>query len=388
MRTQNHARVHLTYCLNVHPGETWEENFEAIRTHALAVRALVAPRKRFGLGLRLSNVAAQELVRRAPLAAFRRFLDEQGLYVFTINGFPFGTFHGSRVKENVYRPDWTTRERLDYTLTLAEILEELLPEGVTGSISTVPGSYKSWIRTGQDVDQLVRMLSECAERLDELHRETGKDIALALEPEPDCFIETTQEAIDFLRGPLAGYGGCDAETIFRRIGVCVDTCHLALQFEDPAEGIRRLADAGVRVAKVQISAALRCRPTKGALSRLRDFCDPVYLHQVKARDAKGNLRSWPDLAEALDAPPPARPGDEEWRVHFHVPLFFEREGDLESTASTLGDDFWKTALGGVTSHLEIETYTFAVLPPELREGDVTHNIAKEYEWVMAKVGRV
>ena len=36
---------------------------------------------------------------------------------------------------------------------------------------------------------------------------------------------------------------------------------------------------------------------------------------------------------------------------------------------------------GATSHVEIETYTFDVLPKALHPGDVVKSIAREYEWV-------
>ena len=186
MKIQDNPPLHLTYCLNLHPGEAWAENFAAIQTHVLAIRDRVAPGGPFGLGLRLGDRAARELAPATRLAELRDFLAAHGLYAFTVNGFPYGAFHGTAVKENVYRPDWRSAERLDYTVRLAEILAALLPEGVAGSISTVPVSYKDWMKSEADLRPAVENLAECAHRLEELYRRTGKDIALALEPEPDC----------------------------------------------------------------------------------------------------------------------------------------------------------------------------------------------------------
>ncbi|MGB2823910.1 MAG: metabolite traffic protein EboE, partial [Phycisphaerae bacterium] len=264
--------LHLTYCLNIHPGETWAENFAAVREKAMRVRRAVAPARSFGLGLRLSNEAAVELSDPGTLADFREFLAANDLYVFTINGFPHGRFHGTGVKEDVYRPDWRTPERRDYTIRLTDILAALLPEGVTGSISTVPGSYRSWIRTPDDVKQMCRMLAEAALHAAATLDETGRDICIALEPEPDCFIESTDEAVAFFAEtlPAAAGGLADrlgvppdhvARALSRHLGVCFDTAHAAVQFEEPAESLGRIASAGVRVGKVQLSAALRLRPT-------------------------------------------------------------------------------------------------------------------------------
>ena len=395
MRIQSNPPLHLTYCLNVHPGESWAENVAAIRTYAMAVRNRVAPDKPFGLGLRLSALAAGQLAEAAALNEFRAFLDRENLYVFTINGFPYGQFHGAAVKDSVYAPDWRTAERRDYTIALAEVLAELLPEGVTGSISTVPGSYKPWIRGDDDVRRMVEMLCDTAARLDAIARQSGREIVLALEPEPDCFIENTDEAIALFTGPLREHGcryladrhGLDqadaAQVIGRHLGVCFDTSHLAVAFEDLAASLASLTAAGVRIGKVHLSAALEARANAAARSQLREFCDPVYLHQVKSRGADGEVVSYADLPDALDAD--ADQSSQTWRVHFHVPLFFEGLGELASTNSLLTGEFAAALRAGASEHLEIETYTFAVLPDELRADDLADSIAREYAWVRENV---
>src|SRR5207302_8360778 len=201
--------IHLTYCLNVHRGETWTENFAAIREHACAIRDRVSRGKPFGLGLRLSEAAARELAQIKAREAFKEFLAAENLYVFTINGFPFGRFHGARVKENVYAPDWRSPERLAYTRLLADILADLLPAGLEGSISTVPGSFKPGIKNETDVREMVCALAECASHFAKIESETGKLLHLGLEPEPACFLETTNETVAFFDGPLAAKNSPD-----------------------------------------------------------------------------------------------------------------------------------------------------------------------------------
>ena len=387
--------LHLTYCLNVHPGESWAENFAAIRSHALRVRDRVAPDRPFGLGLRLSAQAADQLAAPDAMSEFRRFLAAENLYVFTINGFPYGQFHDTAVKTNVYSPDWRDARRRDYTIAMADILAGLLPAGVAGSISTVPCSYKPWIAGEGDVRQMVEMLCDVVAHLDELHRSTGREIVLALEPEPDCYVENTDEVIAFFAGPLAEFGtaylserlgldGPAAEALIRRyLGVCFDTSHLAVEFEDLTAALGSLARAGVRIAKVHLSAALEAPATAAAREQLRQFVDAVYLHQVKSRGADGEVVSYPDLPDALAADAGQSP--QTWRIHFHVPLFFERLGELESTSPLLVGKFAAALRAGATEHLEIETYTFGVLPDELRADDLADSIVREYEWVMRKL---
>ena len=394
MKVQADPPIHLTYCLNVHPGESWAENFQAIRDQTLRVRDDLGFDGPFGLGLRLSAQAAHELTVPEAFADFHAFLGWEGLYVFTINGFPYGQFHDAAVKQSVYAPDWRTHERRDYTIRMADLLARLLPEEVSGSISTVPGSYKPWITGADDVRQMVAMLCDVVARLNLTLHETGRDICIALEPEPDCYVETTDEVIEFFTGPLLEHGVAhlakhhhlnEAEArdaIARHVGVCFDTSHVAVEFEDLAAGLTALMQAGVRIGKVHLSAALEAPATAAATEQLQQFVDPVYLHQVKARSADGSIISYEDLPPALEA---AGAADETRRVHFHVPLFFERLGELTSTSSLLCGEFAAALRAGATEHLEIETYTFNVLPAELQAGGLTQSIAREYDWVRQNV---
>lgn len=397
MIVQHSPPLHLTYCLNIHPGESWAENFAAIREKVTAVKACVAPDEWFGLGLRIAHQAAEELTASADLRAEALALfHEHQLYPFSINGFPYGRFHAGPVKENVYAPDWRTPERLHYTIQLADLLAGWLPEGIDGSISTVPGSFKPWITTEADTEKMVDHLAAVVAHLVALREDTGREIHLGLEPEPDCFLETTDETVAFFEDTLFTAGAAevarllkcyrsDAEAMVRRhLGVCFDTCHVALQFEDPAASLRAYRDAGIRISKVQLSAALQAPATAETCAALAPFAEPVYLHQVKGRAASGAQFAWFDLPTALEEIPGFTDLDEV-RVHFHVPLFFTGNGPIGSTAGTLTPEFFEELRGGACPHLEIETYTFDVLPPEVHPGEIVESIAHEYAWVLGRL---
>jgi sugar phosphate isomerase/epimerase len=388
---------HLTYCLNVHPGETWDENFDAIRTVTLEIRNRVAPKGPFGLGLRLGHTAADQLLNPNALHQFKAFLETNGLYVFSINGFPYGEFHKAPVKKRVYSPDWRDPKRLNYTLMLAEILSSLLPEGLSGSISTVPGSYGEWIHELTDRTEMIRNLMCCVAHLAHIRNKTGKEIHLGLEPEPDCFLETTDETLDFFTRELRGEGKAYLaqltgtseqeadEMIVRHLGVCFDTCHMSLQFEDLGESISRLAAQGIRLSKIQISAALKIPFLKNSLRKIEDFCDPVYLHQVKARMANGAIRSYEDLPFAMSHGDVLNRRIDEWRIHFHVPLYFSGDHELGSTGNDLNKGFFHSAFKSGCAHFEIETYTFNVLPQHLKQKNLAESIAAEYAWVLNRL---
>ena len=384
---------HLTYCSNIHPGETWSEVRANVEKFFPAVRDRVAPGQPFGIGLRLSAQASQALTEPATLKEFQDFLSRNGLYVFTINGFPYGTFHGTRVKEDVYLPDWRDEERLRYTDELAELMANLLPEGIEGSVSTVPGAYKPAMGNGADVERIADNMIRHVARLVEIEKRTGKRVALAIEPEPHCYLETVDESVGFFQrhlfsaaaerrlGELTGLAGQAAAGALRNhIGLCLDLCHAAVEFEDPVACLQRLEQAGIRVHKMQISAGLRVAElTPGALQGLRQFNDPVYLHQVVEQGPAG-MRRFADLPDAL-ATVNGQAGGREWRVHFHVPIFLDNLGAFSSTRFFIRKVLDLHRAHPISSHLEVETYTWNVLPEHLQAGGMEQAIARELNWV-------
>jgi len=388
--------LHLTYCQNIHAGETWLEHYRALQEKAVAVKAALGVDEPFGLGLRISATAAAELQSPEALDQGRSLFAEHNLYPFSINGFPYGRFHRGPVKADVYAPDWRTPERVQYTGALGKTLASWLPEGIEGSISTVPGSYAPWIQSHADELSMARHLGSIAAAFAAVERDTGRRVHLGLEPEPDCFLETTAQTLAFFKTALPegalpeirrilSCTAAEAETLLRRhIGVCFDTCHVALQYENLADSLRAFRDAGVLLSKIQLSAALQAPATPETYAALSAFREPVYLHQVKGLAGDGTVRSWPDLAEALEALP-STTGLKELRVHFHVPLFVSPNAPLASTAGALDEAFWKEVRTGICPHLEIETYTFDVLPPEVHPGDIVKSIAEEYRWVLQKL---
>lgn len=386
----------LAYCTNVLPGEGWADVQTALEQHLPPLRAALSPAASFGVGLRLSDRAARELLQGDRLARFAEWLAGRGLHVCTINGFPYGGFHRTRVKDAVYAPDWTRPERLDYTLRLARILAHLLPEDGRGSISTVPLSYKPWHTAGHDAAWPVAgagVLAACADALiaarDALARiedETGRLVHLDLEPEPDCALETMAETAAFFREHLLPRGE-QARTL-RHLRVCWDVCHAAVEYERPAQALAELDAHGIEVGRLQLSSALKAElgspaARREVAERLRPFAEGTYLHQVVERRADGSLRRHRDLPDALACI--MDPGAREWRIHFHVPLFCPDAQGLLTTQAELRETLGLWRARRFTGLLEIETYTWEVLPPALR-GDLHAGLLREYNWVLSSLG--
>lgn len=374
--------LHLAYCTNVHRGESWAETLEALNRHTLPVRRRVAPGRRYAIGLRLSQRAAAELAQPGELAAFQRWLDEHDCYVFTINGFPYGSFHGTRVKEQVYAPDWSTPERLAYSKLLFDLLAQLVPAGAEGSVSTVPASFKAFVAADPSRRRAIfENLTDCGRHLAALSERTGRDLHLGLEPEPLCLLETTAETVDFFQEWSAGDAAVEREGLFRRIGVNYDCCHLAVEFESAAAALDRLTGAGLRLSKLHLSSALRVRPDAAGREALSGFIEPVYLHQVVVGEGHTVRRRFVDLPDALVDPAPSAPGDE-WRIHFHVPLNAPPGAPFSDTRDHLLEALdWLKGHPGACSHLEMETYTWEVLPMVLRR-PIEDQIVHEYAWTL------
>jgi sugar phosphate isomerase/epimerase len=383
---------HLGYCTNIHAGEAWDDVSASLDAHVPSIKAAVSPDAPLGLGLRLSGIAAAELVQPGVLQEFREQLNRLDAYVFTVNAFPYGPFHGTRVKEQVYEPDWRTEERVHFTMNAARVLAALVPENGYGSISTVPGAFKPRAREPGAVDAIVERLLTAAAHLVTLRRNTSRHIALALEPEPCCFLETVDEVVAFFNerlfapaalarfAALVGLSPSRAQATLREhIGICYDVCHGSIEFEDPLAALRQLTREEIAVPKIQLSAAMRVPSmSRDHLARLQRFDTGTYLHQVTVKN--GRLNRFTDLPDALAAFHDGA-AEGEWRIHCHVPVFLSDLDDLQSTQDALISVLHALRDEPLSPHLEVETYTWDVLPDRLKRGSKAQDIARELAFV-------
>ena len=380
--------AHLAYCTNVHRGNSWDETFHSLENYVIKVRKNVAAGKRFAIGLRLSADAAVKLSEKQELVKFQKWLGENDAYVFTINGFPYGDFHGSRVKEKVFLPDWSAKERLDYTLLLFSILEELLEHGEEGSVSTLPGSFKEFHPENVIPEIMQDNLNTCALEIEKLATAKNLDLHLGMEPEPLGMFETTPETISFIERLISRSE--NEEVTRKRIGINYDCCHLAVEFEDAHKGLNSLKDHGIRLSKLHLSSALSAKPTLQNLERLKDFIEPVYLHQVaigKNGKCVGRIK---DLNLAIEAEQKGKlPQSDEWRVHFHVPLHASPGQNLGDTRIHVIDTLlWLRKNPDACKHLEMETYTWEILPKELQTRSVIEQVGNEYRWTINQMEKI
>jgi hypothetical protein len=386
---------HLTYCSNIHPGEKWADHFQSLRDNIPYIRQQLAPGQSFGLGLRIANEASIELSKPEVLLEFKNWLTEQDVYVFVINGFPYGGFHNVVVKDDVHTPDWTTTDRLEYTIRLFNILTELLPEGMHGGVSTPPLTYRLWWKTEADkqlaTESATNHVLQLLDQLISIEKETGKLLHLDIEPEPDGMLDNMVDFVNWYRYVLLPKGIIHLskhsfseeqarETILSHIQLCYDICHAAVGFENPEEILASLNETGIKVGRIQVSSALKVNFSSEKeikLKAIETFNEPVYLHQVVSRNSDGTKSHYPDLKEALVD---WNETQEEWRVHFHVPLFINSYGVLESTQGDIIKTLAIHAENPFSSFLEVETYTWGVLPEDMQK-PIGESIVREIEWV-------
>ena len=397
------GNLHLTYCTNIHPCETWEATDAALRATLPVIRRQLNLAGPFAVGLRLSAAAAATLASSAVLERFRGFLAESDCYILSINGFPYGAFHGQRVKERVYEPDWRHDARVAYSNQLADILAALLPiDAEEGSVSTVPGAFRPAVNSEADKVLIATNVLRHAAHLVALRERTGRVVTLAIEPEPHCLLETTVEAAQFFARYLfdpdlvataarATGSALTVEDVRRHVGVCLDMCHMAVEFEDAPVSLRALAGHGIRVCKVQVSSALQLEGRNAAelQTLLAPFAEDTYLHQVVER-AGSQYARYADLPEALTAIGTGGTQDDaprDWRVHFHVPLFLASMNGFETTQPYVRSMLDLVRQSGVCSYFEVETYTWDVLPAEYRGMDVCTAITRELAWTRAQLER-
>jgi len=359
--TRSGAGALLTYCANAHPGETLDDVFDAIRRFAGPIRSELEV-EAMALGVWLSAAALRELGGRDGAPRLRDALAREQLFAFTFNGFPFGNFFADVVKHDVYRPDWSTESRRDYTHELAHVLAGVLPDDLfEGTISTVPLAHRKLAGSATEAEAL-RNLCRLAEDLARLRDRSGKSIRVCLEPEPGCLLETTGDALSVFAEKLpeiALRGGFSTEAVFHQIALCFDTCHQAVAFETAEESLAALSRAMVPVAKVQLSNAVsipdpRDPDARAALERLDE---PRFLHQVRARRSDGSIAGVDDIDAVAELP-----DDRPWRAHFHVPIHRDRLAELETTRGFLEDAARVLADRTEIPHLEVETYTWTALP--------------------------
>jgi len=390
---------HLTFCTNIYAGEDWKTTFSELQKYVPDIKKELAPEEWFGLGLRLSHTASEELGLGETLTDFKKWLDENKIYVFTMNGFPYGNFHQEPVKDSVHTPDWSTDSRLDYSKKLARQLAFLLPEGATGGISTSPVSYKHWHDSAEKKHKILQKgadnFIELAVFLKDLEAETGHFIHIDIEPEPDGLLENSDEVIAFYNtylipqaenhfaGKSVKNGQKPEDLVKKHLQICYDICHFSLAFEEPEKTFAKFADNGILIGKIQISSALKIifdRENKDLIWKsLERFDEATYLHQVTEM-RNGKVITYPDLPAILSE----KNDFEELRAHFHVPVFLEEFQGLFSTQDYIIKTLDYLEEHQVTEHLEVETYTWEVLPESLKI-DLSSSIIRELQWVLEHV---
>jgi sugar phosphate isomerase/epimerase len=391
---------HLTYSTLVHPGDTWAEMWDSLNRYVPQVKARVSPHKSFGVSLRLSASSAQTLTGdRGERERLKEFLKAHDMYLYTVNAFPYGPFKNRVVKKDVYEPDWSTDLRSTYTMQVADILADVAAPHVNPSIQSPPLGFKPNVSGPEYVNAFTQHVIKVVAHMVMLQKRTGRTVTLALEPEPACFLETTDEAVDYFNNHLyaadavrslvsqTGLNKSQAEEALRNhLGMVYDICHQAVEYEDIGASLQKLADNGIPVFKLQEAAAMRVpQVTREIVEAMRPFAETVYLTQtVELRNGKLNrFLNLEDAFAAFEADPS---GQREWRTHVHVPVFLESIGEhFKTTRFAIEDALKFHKKNKLSPQLEIETYTWDVLPDSMKTGSIVDYVERELDWVKGQL---
>lgn len=391
---------HLTYSTLVHPGDTWSEMWDSLNRYVPQVKARVSPHQSFGVSLRLSAASAQTLTGDpGERARLKDFLKQHDMYLYTVNAFPYGPFKNRVVKKDVYEPDWSTDLRSTYTMQVADILADVAAPHVNPSIQSPPLGFKPNVSGPEYVNAFTRHVISVVAHMVQLEKKTGRTVTLALEPEPACFLETTDEAVDYFKNHLyasaavtslvsqTGLNKSQAEEALRKhLGMVYDICHQAVEYEDIGASLQKLADNGIPVFKLQEAAAMRVpQVTRETVEAMRPFADTVYLTQTVEK-RNGQLNRFLNLEDAFAAFEADPTGEREWRTHVHVPVFLDQIGEhFKTTRFAIEDALKFHKKNKLSPQLEIETYTWDVLPDSMKTGSIVDYVQRELDWVKGQL---
>ena len=413
-------RVRLGYCSNLHAGESVRAIRAGLEEFTLPLKQRLGVTGAFGVGLYLPAPAARHLASEEgseDLAEWIAFCGGEGIDPFTFNAFPYGDFQQDGLKEAVYEPLWSEIERGQYTFCVAQVAQALqagLPFSDPRShisISTHPGAHVSQVDGTAGLHACSRGLAAAVLSLVQTQREDAPPVVLSVEAEPwaiagdslalaEYLVVVAVRAAALLRDQGQVASNEAERLVAQHLGTCLDACHSAVEFETVEAALRLAASQGP-LGKLQYSSALRLRqpaahaPGQAALLGLDEA---RFLHQVNGRpkrvgQALLRAEDLPALRTALQDPAqaPAWQACDEWRCHFHVPVDMPHFEGLETTRDyadkiLLGllaaPETWRTQ----ELHVEIETYTWSVLPG-VQEGSVLDGMQAEYEHVLDCLAR-
>ena len=384
------------YCTNVHAGRDLPSVLDNLANHCFPIRKLVASDQPLCVGLWFSEAAAAQANQTEQLARLKDKLAEFQLVPFTLNGFPQGDFHSQVVKHRVYQPTWWQQERLDYTLNLVHLLDQILPPGQIGSISTLPIAWGIPEPSREHLKRAASQLVEVARVLHRLFEQTGRKIVLAIEPEPGCYLTDSSSFRMFYNQYLRSSALPDgtSEIVGEYLTLCHDVCHAAVMYEDQKLELQQLKNDEIAIGKVQVSSAVQVEwdtlslPERmEAYEQLRGFAEDRYLHQTNCFDDTKKTRELvEDLPIALSSVSSPAELSGQWRIHFHVPIYLQKFGLLHSTQNEIS--ILLEILSGpasqrpeFTGHFEVETYAWGVLPEAMRSRSLNQGIAEEIVWL-------
>ena len=376
-------RSWLTCCLGHDAADSWADVRALLSGKAAEIGAKASPEQPFAIGLSLSARAVGELADAEARYELLEILSRNDYRAVMADG----RYPANPGTEGVPL-DWRDPGMTIYITRLAELMAGIAPEGEAVSIATLPGAPIP--ETGSEDEEVIAAnLLDAAALLIRLEESTGVPTRLAIQPEPGFLIGNSAQAVAFFERHLLSDAavtrvvtatgmpaGDVASALPAHLGLCYDTGHAAVSFEDAGEALGKLSAAGVPIHRLQLSGALAVASVDQAAREALAGLDAT---RIVAR-RKDETTDQTKLVEALEAGSAA--DGEEWRIHCHLPCNAEPKKPLAAAADP--------ALAVLERHRERPVAPHAALEVETT-GDVTdappdaETLAAGLQWVRERL---
>jgi hypothetical protein len=381
--------VDLSYCTNIHFGESWEEVFYILKFHSRKLRNAFLKMDQFGIGLRLSNSSIINLSKSSFFFDFLFWLKINNFYIKSVNGFPYSFFGSNYIKDNVYLPDWSNFKRYIYSRRIIILFSNFLNKNNFGGISTLPLSYKYFF-CNYSYNNLyiksIKYLYSLLILLNDIYVNNKIFIHLDIEPEPDCVVSNTLDYINFFKKWLLDriilyfLKKKIHMFILNYFRICFDICHSSVEFESICQSFNSIFLFNIKFGKFQISSSLKIDKMNFYNSYVFSYLpETPYIHQVYGKTFYDNIITYKDISLAHILL--YKKKIVEYRIHYHVPIFFDKYEIFESTQQYIIEFFKLLKKRNAFYIFEIETYTFDILPCYLKL-NILYSLKREYDWVI------
>lgn len=353
----------LTYCSNIFK----TNNLKKLSFNIKKYKEKFFKKYNLNVNICLSNNLIKN-INKKNLNSFREFYS---IKITSINGFVYQNFHLKNIKENIYLPDWTSKNRFLFTKNILTYTDSIAKKKEKISISTLPISYIKWVNFFLN----PFIFYEATQNLKKLTMQIKKS-HLDIEPEPFCLIESYSDFLKFKKNWIKTLIIKKNE---KSLTLCYDICHFSVIFEKQKIISKLITIDNLKIGKIQISIALKTiihykhvfiKKLTKTLTKLKKS---DFLHQSIIKNYS-KIEKFSDIYFFLKKIHLFK--NKELRIHCHIPLYKKKFKYFDSTYKDTFNSLNLIKKHNLTKNIEIESYTYHIF---FKKFNYYKSIKKEYE---------